>query len=95
MVKNSKRGVDMEKNGVSKAKKAKNIAAKRIKKENKEANKAAKKKEKKDRKDIRYAYTKALKKSSPELFLSVVAIILTIIPIGLDYYNKSREKKGE
>ncbi len=85
----------MEENGVTKAKKAKNIAKKRMKKENKAIKKEAKKQEKRDRKDIKQAYTKALRLSSAEKMLSIILIILTIIPIGLDYYAQAKEKKNK
>lgn len=72
-----KDGKNMEKNGVTKAKSALSLA----KKEAKKAAKKAKKAEKRERKDIKAAYTKALRKQSPDKMIAVLAIILTAAPV--------------
>lgn len=82
----------MEKNGVTKAKSAVSVTKKALKKARKQAKKAAKKAEKRERKDIRAAYTKALKKQNTDKMLAVVAIILTIIPIGVQMIVDRRDK---
>lgn len=76
-----KDGKNMEKNGVTKAKSALSLAKKEAKKAAKKAKKAAKKAEKRERKDIKAAYTKALRKQSPDKMIAVLAIILTAAPV--------------
>ena len=83
----------MEKNGVTKAKSAVSITKKALKKAKKQAKKAAKKAEKRERKDIRAAYTKALQKRNTDSMLAVIAIVLTIIPIGVQLIVDWRKKK--
>lgn len=70
----------MEKNGVSKAKRAVSLAKKNAKKLRKQQKKTAKKAEKRERKDIRAAYTKALRKSNPDKSLALIAVLLTAAP---------------
>lgn len=83
----------METNGVSRAKPAVSITKKELKKARKAVKKAAKKQEKKERKDIRAAYTKALKTQSPDKMLSVIAILLTLLPIIVQYIVDIVDKK--
>ncbi|MBR6402798.1 MAG: hypothetical protein IKS48_05395 [Eubacterium sp.] len=83
----------MEKNGVSKAKKAVNLAKKNAKKAKKLEKKAFKKQEKRERKDIQSAYMKALKKQSSDKMLTVIAILLAIAPIAAQYIMDARDKK--
>ena len=85
----------MEKNGISKAKKAKNIGAKRAKKEAKRQKKIEKKAEKMERKDIRAAYETALKKQGTEKMLAVIMIVLTISPIAVDMVIEQLDKNKE
>ncbi len=82
----------MEKNGVSKAKKAKSLAKKNIKKARKLEKKQLKKAEKRERKDIKAAYTKALKQQSPDKALAVVAILLTIAPFVAQFIVDRKDK---
>ena len=77
----------MEKNGVSKAKKAVSLSKKLAKK--------AKKQEKRERKDIKSAYMKALKKQSSDKMLTVIALLLAIAPIAAQYIMDARENKKE
>ena len=75
----------MEKNGVSKAKKAVSLSKKLAKKAKKQEKKAIKKQEKRERKDIRAAYTKALKKYNTDKMLAILAILLTIAPMLVQF----------
>lgn len=85
----------MEKNGVTKAKKAKSVSKKLAKKATKQKKKENKKAEKRERKDIKKAYMKALKKQNTEKMLSIFAIVLEIIPIALEaVVDKIDSKKG-
>ncbi|MBR1772796.1 MAG: hypothetical protein IJ749_02765 [Eubacterium sp.] len=77
----------MEKNGVTRAKKAVSIAKKEAKKARKKEKKAAKKAEKRERKDIRAAYTKALKSQNTDKMLAILAILLTILPIAAQFIS--------
>ena len=82
----------MEKNGITKAKKAKNVGAKRAKKEAKRQKKIDKKNEKLERKDIRAAYEKALKKQGTEKMLAMIMIALTIMPIAAEFIVDAIDK---
>lgn len=75
----------MEKSTVSKAKPAVSVKGKELKKARKKAKKAAKKAEKRERKDIRAAYTKALKKHNTDKMLAILAILLTIAPMLVQF----------
>ena len=83
----------MEKNGISKAKRAKSIGAKKAKKEAKQQKKQAKKAEKMERKDIRAAYEKALKKQGTEKMLAMIMIALTIMPIAAEFIVEMIDSK--
>ena len=83
----------MEKNGVSKAKKAVSLAKKNAKKAKKLEKKANKKQEKRERKDIKSAYMKALKKQSSDKMLTIIALLLAIAPIAAQYIMDARDKK--
>ncbi|MBO4591933.1 MAG: hypothetical protein J5684_05185 [Eubacterium sp.] len=83
----------MEKNGVSKAKKAVNLARKNAKKAKKLEKKALKKQEKRERKDIKSAYMKALKKQSSDKMLTAIALLLAILPVAAQYIVDARDKK--
>ena len=85
----------MEKNGVSRAKSAVNISKKNLKKARKVEKKAAKKKEKRERKDIKSAYMKALRKGNSDKALALIAVILTIAPIGLQFIMDMTQNKKE
>ena len=84
----------MQKNGVSTAKAAVNLAKKNAKKMKKQENKAAKKAEKRERKDIKSAYMKALRKGNTDRTLAGVAIVLTIIPLAVQFVVDLLDKKG-
>ena len=83
----------MEKNGVTKAKPAINITKKALKKMRKQAQKSAKKAEKRERKDIRAAYTKALKKQNTDKMLAIIAILLTVAPIAVQFVVDKTDKE--
>ena len=85
----------MEKNGVTRAKKAVSIAKKEAKKARKKEKKAAKKAEKRERKDIKSAYMKALKKQSSDKMLTCIALILAIAPIAAQYIMDAKDNKKE
>ncbi|SNU08601.1 hypothetical protein SAMN06297422_11934 [Lachnospiraceae bacterium] len=83
----------MEKNGVTKAKSAVSITKKELKKAAKKAKKAAKKAEKRERKDIKAAYTKALRKQSPDKMIAILAIILASAPVVLQLIVDKKDAK--
>ncbi len=88
----------MEKNGVTRAKKAKSLSAQTVKKARKLQKKADKKAEKRERKDIKAAYTKALSKQGSDKMLAVIAILLTLAPIVAQYavdYLDAKKKDSE
>ena len=85
----------MEKSGVTKAKRAVNLARKNAKKIRKQEKKAAKKAEKRERKDIKSAYMKALKKQSSDKMLTCIALILAIAPIAAQYIMDAKDNKKE
>ena len=85
----------MEKNGVTRAKSAVSIGRKEAKKAAKKAKKAAKKQEKKERKDIRAAYTKALKTQSPDKLLACFAVVLTVVPVLVQFLIEMKDNKEE
>ena len=77
----------MEKNGVSKAKKAVSLSKKLAKKAKKQEKKATKKQEKRER--------KALKKQSSDKMLTCIALILAIAPIAAQYIMDAKDNKKE
>lgn len=87
----------MDKNGVTKAKRAANLAKKNAKKLLKQEKKAAKKTEKRERKDIKSAYMKALRKGNTDRTLAGIAILLTVIPVllqlGVEFIDSKNNKK--
>ena len=87
----------MDKNGVSKAKKAINLAKKNAKLLHKQEKKAAKKAEKRERKDIKSAYFKALHKNNSDKTLALIAILLTAAPFVaqavMDFIDKKDSSK--
>jgi hypothetical protein len=93
MMRKKKRRGSMEKNGVTKAKPAVNLAKKNAKKQRKIEKKEQKKKEKRERKDIKSAYMKALKKSNPDKILSLIAVLLTVAPIVVQFIVDRKEEK--
>lgn len=85
----------MEKNGVSRAKRAKSISAKEIKKIIKKRKKEEKKQHKRDKKNIEVAFRKAYNKQNTEKYLSFIVILLSIAPfltqLIVDKVNKNKE----
>jgi hypothetical protein len=85
----------MEKNGVSKARKAVSLSKKLAKKAKKQEKKATKKQEKRERKDIKSAYMKALKKQSSDKMLTCIALLLAVAPIAAQYIMDAKDNKKE
>ena len=84
----------MEKSGVTKAKRAVNLARKNAKKIRKQEKKAARKAEKRERKDIKSAYMKALRKSNSDKSLALIAVLLTIAPFVAQFIVDRLDKKN-
>ena len=84
----------MEKSGVTKAKRAVNLARKNAKKIRKQEKKAAKKAEKRERKDIKSAYMEALRKSNSDKSLALIAVLLTIAPFVAQFIVDRLDKKN-
>jgi len=84
----------MEKSGVTKAKRAVNLARKNAKKIRKQEKKAAKKAEKRERKDIKSAYMKALRKGNSDKSLALIAVLLTIAPFVAQFIVDRLDKKN-
>ncbi len=88
---------NMDKNGVSRAKKAVNLARKNAKKLRKQEKKSEKKAEKRERKDIKRAYFKALRKGNSEKSLAFLAVLLTAAPfiaqVVVDFLDDKKNNK--
>lgn len=88
----------MEKNSVGSAKKTKSVkkavaAVNANLKEEKKNKKQEKKAAKRDMKLMKKAYTKALRKESPERTLSIIAVLLTFVSVILQVFFIDNDDK--